>query len=48
MLHTIVLLESPHTGETGQRAAGLVSVEHAKVGVPERELTVTPLPVGEH
>ncbi len=45
---TVVLLESPHTSEAGERAGRLVTVEDTKVGVPERELAMASLPVAEH
>ena len=44
----IILLESAHTGETGEGTAGLVSVEDTEISEPEGELLVTAVTVTEH
>jgi len=47
-LLTVILLEPPHSGKTGQGTAGLVSVKDTKVSIADREFTMASLAVAEH
>jgi len=44
----IVLLESPHPGQASESTTDLVSVQHSKVNVSDRQVLVAPELVTEH